>query len=267
MRTITKVEQQKKNKRRYNIYLDGQFAFGVDEDIFIEHYLRKGMELSEEEIEQLLDEESIQKAYTLAVRYLSYRIRSIQEMEDYLIKQEVDQIVLQRVIVRLLEEKLLDDALFAQSFVADRKLLTSKGPTVIKRELMQKGIDEQIAHDAAYTYTFDEQVEKAEKWAQVQWKRRSKHPARKKREQIRVKLIQKGFTKDVIDAVIEQLHTDDLVQTDSDIITKQADKLLTKYKRKYDGYELKMRVKSALYQRGFPQDAINEYMENLNESM
>lgn len=267
MRTITKIEQQKKNKKRYNVYLDGEFAFGVDEEVFINHYLRKGMELSEDEIKELLGEESVQKAYNLAIRYLSYRIRSIKEMEDYLKKHEIEEMVLQQVIVRLIEENLLNDKVFSQAFVADRKLLTTKGPHVIKQELMQKGVSNQIATDAAFTYTFEEQFEKAEKWAAKEWQKKSKHPARKKKEQIRIKLMQKGFTKDVIDEVMGTLKIDELQTSDDDIIQKQADKLLRKYARKYEGYELKMRLKSALYQRGFNQDAINEYIDNLEESM
>src|SRR5690625_2356237 len=188
MRTITKVERQKRRKERYNIYLDDVFAFGVDEQILIKKNLHKGLQLSEDDLEKLMDEETIQSAYLLAIRYLSYRIRSIQEMEVYLQRKDIEDIVAQKVIVRLLNEKLLDDTIFAQAFVSDRMNLTSKGPQVIKRELAQKGVQEHIIIEALEVYTFERQLEKTVKWVEREVKKKSRYSARKRKEQLRMKL-------------------------------------------------------------------------------
>lgn len=267
MKTITKIVQQKKNKSRYSIYLNDEYAFGVEEELIISHHLHKGKELSEKELEQLLDAEVLQKAYSSALNYISYRMRSIAEVEAYLQKEEVESIIAQKVIVRLIREKYLDDQAYAHAFVADRILLTSKGPTVIQRELIQKGVDEQIAIVAVSEYSKEAQFEKAEKWAQKEWKKRSKHPARKRKEQIYVKLMQKGFTKDIIPDVIATLDVEDSTETDEEILLKQIDKIKRRYEKKYEGYDLKMRIKAALFQRGFSVDTIDEYMDKLDESL
>ena len=33
---ITQVERQKKNPKRFNVYLDGVFSFGADEDLIVD---------------------------------------------------------------------------------------------------------------------------------------------------------------------------------------------------------------------------------------
>ena len=51
MRKITAIEVQKRTPNRVNIYLDGEFAFGLSRIVAV--WLRTGQELSEEKIEQL----------------------------------------------------------------------------------------------------------------------------------------------------------------------------------------------------------------------
>src|SRR5690625_32020 len=218
--------------------------------MILKHHLYKGKELTLEMVNELLDDEELQKFYVKALNHISYRMRTIAEVETYLRKEEAEEMVLQKVIVRLLEENYLNDETYAKAFVVDRKLLTSKGPILIQRELIQKGVDEEIAIQAVSHYSADEQFEKANKWAEKEWKKKSKHPTRKRKEQLYVKLNQKGFHKDVVSRVIAALHVDDSAQTDKEILQKEVDKITRRHGRKYTGYELKMRVKASLYQRG-----------------
>ncbi|MGV3466194.1 MAG: recombination regulator RecX, partial [Heyndrickxia sp.] len=46
MPIITKITVQKNLSDRYNIYLDEEYAFSVDEDVLTRFQLRKGKELS-----------------------------------------------------------------------------------------------------------------------------------------------------------------------------------------------------------------------------
>lgn len=41
MPKITKIEVQKKNKERFNLYLDGEFEMGIDMDTYIHFNLKK----------------------------------------------------------------------------------------------------------------------------------------------------------------------------------------------------------------------------------
>ncbi|MGR5996409.1 hypothetical protein ACT7DF_02945 [Bacillus cereus] len=94
MAVITKIEVQKRSKERFNIYIDkGQgeeYGFSVDQVILIKHGLQKGLEIDEIELGNILYNEEVQKAYLQAISYLSYQMRTKQEIEDFLRKKKWD---------------------------------------------------------------------------------------------------------------------------------------------------------------------------------
>ena len=53
---ITKIEVQKKKQNRFNIYLNNEFAFGVDEDTLLKFGLTKGTELTQDTIREIEQE-------------------------------------------------------------------------------------------------------------------------------------------------------------------------------------------------------------------
>lgn len=94
MAVITKIEVQKRSKERFNIYIDkGQgeeYGFSVNEVILIKHGLQKGLEIDEIALGNILYNEEVQKAYLQAISYLSYQMRTKQEIEDFLRKKKWD---------------------------------------------------------------------------------------------------------------------------------------------------------------------------------
>lgn len=94
MAVITKIEVQKRSKERFNIYIDkGQgeeYGFSVDQVILMKHGLQKGLEIDEIELGNILFNEEVQKAYLQAISYLSYQMRTKQEIEDFLRKKKWD---------------------------------------------------------------------------------------------------------------------------------------------------------------------------------
>lgn len=146
---VSRITTQKKNVHRYNIFVkqgeNEAYLFSVDEDILIKHHIHKGLELTEEKVALFEKEDTIQFGYIRAIRYLSYRLRSIQEVEQYLRKQEVESTHMPQIIERLLKEKYLDDNAFADMFVKHRIQTSAKGPQMVFRELKEKGVRDEIA--------------------------------------------------------------------------------------------------------------------------
>lgn len=266
LRIISKITAQKRAKDRYNIFLDDEYAFSIDQDTFIKENIRKGKKLSEEDIERIQATENIQQAYLLAINFLSYRMRSIREMEQYLQKKEIAPHTIDLIIERLVKEKNLDNRAFAESFVKDRVLLTSKGPTVIKQELYEKGIAGSIIDDALQHYSKEEQFDKVYKFVQREVKKQTKHPHKKRMEQIRLTLMRRGFTNDIISAVLAEVEVDVDKDEEREKVMKEGEKIYRRYARKHEGYELRERCKAALYQKGFPMDLIIEFIENKKET-
>lgn len=221
------------------------------------------MEVAENDIVNLLEADSLQKSYLLAINYLSYRMRSIKEVNDYLLKKEVSPDHAEQVIVRLLNEKLLDDNEFARAFVTDQINQTSKGPTLVKRDLLGKGVKEQIANKQLAMFTFEVEFDKALNWAQKRVKRTSKDSYRKRIEKLRLALMRRGFTNQVIQEVIQIVEDDVKDGTEWQVLIHQADKLYRRLSRRYSDRELDMRLKTGLYSRGFPGHLIDKYIDQL----
>ena len=86
MPLITAIKAQKK-KERYNVFLDGEFGFGIDAEALLKEKLAVGRELKDQEIKGLRDQAEFNKSYEKALNFLSYRPRSEREVRDYLEKK------------------------------------------------------------------------------------------------------------------------------------------------------------------------------------
>lgn len=154
MSKITQVEKQKKNANRYNIYLDGVFTFGGDEDLVVEHRLVVGKEIPQEQLEKLLFEVEVGKLMERMYRLFNIRQRSEKEVRDYLRelnykrkvkgRDEISSPASEFLINKLKQKDLLNDLVFAKAWVGARRSSKKKGLIALKSELFQKGIDKEI---------------------------------------------------------------------------------------------------------------------------
>ena len=80
----------------------------------------------------------------LAYFYLSIRNRSEKEMRDYLAKKKASEEVIEKIITSLKEKKFLNDEAFTRSWILNRARVKPKGRVLLKLELRQKGISDDI---------------------------------------------------------------------------------------------------------------------------
>ena len=146
MKKITGLQVQKKNPNRVNIYLDGEFAFGVAR--ITAAWLKNGDELSDEKIARLLTEDSREWAYQQAMLFLSYRARSEKEIRQNLRKHEMSEDVIEETIERLRKAGLANDNEFAQAWVENRSTFRPRSRRALAMELRQKGLDDETVHSA-----------------------------------------------------------------------------------------------------------------------
>lgn len=154
MKKITLVEPQKKNKNRFNIYLDGEFAFGADEDTVVNFRLLKGKEVEEGNLEKILLETEIGKVMERMYGLFGRRQRTEKEVRDYLRnlsfkrklkdQEEISELVVEKIIERLKQKHLLNDSEFALAWTQARQHSKKKGQIAIRMELMQKGISKEV---------------------------------------------------------------------------------------------------------------------------
>lgn len=146
MRKITALDPQKHNKERLNVYLDGEFAFGLAVEAAVG--LAVGDTLSEERVAALQDEDAFARAKERAMRYLSYRPRSVAEVRRNLMRKEVDEAHIERVIAYLREYNYLNDRDFASYWVEQRETFKPRGRLALQQELRQKGVARAIIDEA-----------------------------------------------------------------------------------------------------------------------
>jgi len=141
MRRITAIEPQK-NPQRVNIYLDGEFAFGLAR--IVAAWLKVGQELSEEKIAALQAEDAREEVYQKALRFLSYRPRSAAEVRQNLSKHRVSEALIEATLKRLQRSKLIDDEAFARLWVENRSEFRPRSHAALRAELRRKGLAEEI---------------------------------------------------------------------------------------------------------------------------
>jgi len=140
--TITALKFQQSNKERVNVYLDGEYSFGITA---IEGArLRTGQVLSDAEITALRVLDERHRAFDRSVRFLSYRPRSRAEVERYLRRKGIAEEVIADVIERLDRARYLDDETFARFWVENRDQFKPRSRHALRYELRQKGVGNHI---------------------------------------------------------------------------------------------------------------------------
>jgi len=138
MPQITSLVVQRRNRGRVNVYIDGNFAFGLAS--ILAATLHIGQELAKEEIALLQEKDAIEAAYEKCLNFLSYRPRSRQEVERYLAQKEVQDSTVEEVVARLERQHLIDDREFARFWVENRETFRPRGRYALQHELWQKGV-------------------------------------------------------------------------------------------------------------------------------
>ncbi len=214
MPKITSVEPQKKNPKRFNIFLDEEFAFGADEDLVVEWRLIPGKLLDTSDVEKLLFESEVGKLMERMYRLFNLRLRSEREVRNYLknlsykrnIKdqEQISEAAIELLINKLKQKQLLNDEQFAKAWVEARS--KKKGPRVLKQELFQKGIDREIIEEVMSNESLvDSGIQTAEKLLEKKlrvWKSLPTIEFKKKTYEF---LMRRGFSYEVVKDIIENI--------------------------------------------------------------
>ena len=200
---VTKIERQKRNPKRKSIYLNHEFAFGLDEETLFKHALRVGDHLTDEAIEKILQTEDKRKAREAALSLLSYRARSEKEISQKLKKKGYDQKSIKEVITDLKRVNLLDDYEFACLWIKDRLTNRPRGVALLRQELKSKGIEKETLEKALDELYPEESESKVAseliRKRQKRYQGLDKKLARKKMSDF---LLRRGFSYEVVREVV-----------------------------------------------------------------
>lgn len=193
VRTVTALKAQKNNPQRINVFLDGQFAFSLSR--LVAAWLQVGQTLTEERLEQLLQEDRLENLYQRALRYLSFRPRSEQEMRLYLLRHEQVEQVRELAIERLKENGWLDDQRLAAQWVENRAAFRPRGRKALALELKLRGVQSAVIEQAVEELNEEEMAYQA---AQKVLRRYKNLDQKTFRQKLYDFLVRRGFSYEVV---------------------------------------------------------------------
>ncbi len=207
---VTALEVQKRNKERVNVYIDGEFAFGLN--MMDAAALRKGQELSEADVARLQHADAIIKAVDAAANFLSYRPRSSAEVRQSLEKKQFQPGVVEAAMQRMTDLGYLDDSAFARYWVENRSTFKPRGPLALRTELRQKGVPDAIIREVVEDVDAEELAYRA---AQKKLSRYRGGTLQDFKRKLGGHLQRRGFGYDVVNPVLNRL-IDDLSESEPD---------------------------------------------------
>ncbi len=200
---ITRLEVQKNNPERVSVYLDDEFAFGVD--IMVAASMRKGQLLDEADVAALRADDDRHRAYLAAVRLLGLRPRSREEIERALRTKRYEEPVIEAAVERLTVEGLIDDAEFARFWSENRTTFRPRGTRALRYELRLKGVANEDMEAALDAVDEDEAA-----WAAVERKAESWRnlPEDEFKQKVLNFLARRGFNYGTANGVWKRLRAD-----------------------------------------------------------
>lgn len=152
-----------------------------------------------------MDEEILKKLIAHTISYVSFRLRSGKEIHEYLLKRTKSD---KEEYVRLAEARLkelgyIDDEIYAKRFIESRNRSRPKGKKLIQRELLQKGVSQEIIDSVSDDGPSDSKL--ARTVAQKKYSLWRKLPILEQKKKLFGLLQRRGFTSSVIFRIIDEM--------------------------------------------------------------
>ena len=129
---------------RISVFADGEYVMSVDPDIWYSLDYTDGSEIDGGELEELKTLVNSRLAYSQALRFLTLRAHSADELYKKLIKKHRPSCA-HFAVEKCRELGFIDDEDFAVRYANELAQKKKYGPSRIRQELNLKGIDREIA--------------------------------------------------------------------------------------------------------------------------
>ena len=219
---MKKISKIKKINNKYTIILSDNSSLSFYSDTLIKYNLLKPREISDKELEEIINYNDYIEAYNKALTYISYKQRTKKEIKDKLCNYSID--VIDKVIKKLDELSLLDEKKYIEAFL--------------------NNINENVW------------IEKVKKIVDKKINTNKKLPKERLLLKIKNDLILLGYSKNIIDKVLSNI----IIEEDNEVIEMAFDNEYKRLSKKYKDKELEKKVKYNLYKKGFSLEGIEEIL-------
>ncbi|NLA33442.1 MAG: hypothetical protein GX861_01060 [Tenericutes bacterium] len=239
----------KEKKGMYKLVFDNN-ELVVHEDLILKYSLLNKKELNIETIKKLSEENQKYEIYNMALNYINKRLRSKQEIDKYLETKNINLALKEEILNILTKQNYLNDAIYIKAFINDQINMTKNGPLKVRKDLIAKGISEELIDENMFIFTNSLINKRIEQIIEKKRNTNKNKGAYFLKQKILLDLINMGYLKeDVLTILNKMVFKDNL-----DIYQKEYAKLYKTLSKKYSGIELDYQIKQRLYQKGFRQN-------------
>ena len=188
----------------YEVELDYERKLYLHIDIIADYGLRSGMQLERDELKKIIYASNFRRAYQYALYCLDYRDYSAEDIYQKLVKTYKNESLCVEVVKKLEREGIIDDSRYAEKLA--RKLVETRkyGFRRAKRELLMKGLSDNVAEEALEQYrsAFGENL--AELLRTKHYRLLSDSSDRKSIEKVKSALVRYGYGFDEINQAVKE---------------------------------------------------------------
>lgn len=244
---VLKISKIKKNATgKYSLVLDNKEKIVTYDDVILKNNLLYKKEIDNELFNQLNSDTKYYDIYNKCVKLISIRLRSEKEIVEYLDKNNILVEQKNKIISDLKNNGLINDKQFTRAFIIDKINFSNNGPLKIKKDLENHNIDADIINEELSNIDNSMYLEKIKKIIDKKFKSNRKYSDYILKQKIMTDLTTLGFYREDINDCLNDIAVDN-----SSLIEITYDKLYKKLCFKYEGNELKRKLKEKLYQKGF----------------
>lgn len=149
---ITALEEQKGDAQRRSLFLDGEFALGLDLETIVRCHLKVGITIDGPALVAAYRQDQAKRAWDSALLLLSVTARTRRELERRLQRTYPPEVVA-LVLDRLEEGGWLDDRAFAEGYIRAKR---EYGRRRLLQDLLRKGVDRTVAMEVLERHQGDD---------------------------------------------------------------------------------------------------------------
>jgi len=207
MSIVTRIVEHPRKPGRYVVDVDGREFSVVSVDVLSETGTRVGAVVDDALAARLREAAEVTATYDRALNLLAFRARSARELRQRLIQKGDPSERVDKVIGRLREAGLIDDADFARQLTRS-KLSAGASKRRLHQELFKRGVAREVADEAVVEVLAEEGVTDAtsiERIARKKWGTLARLDELTRRRRLYAFLARRGFDSDEVWRVVRKL--------------------------------------------------------------
>lgn len=195
-----------KSKEVFEVIFEDETKLLLNYNIFEKYKVSVDMDFSETEILEMKYFSDIERAKSRAINYISGKLKTKYEVRLKLRENEFSNEVIDEVLEILENEEYLNDRVYCEIFIEDKKRLNGYGKNKIKSLLIQKGVSKSIFEDFLDNFEYEDEFDNAVKMGIKKLNLLANEEDKfKKKQKIINYLAYRGFSFDVINDVLKEI--------------------------------------------------------------